>query len=170
MILRGSMLKKFWLCSLIVSFGALGSNVHVVMDTGATIDIRHYMSSEQRSEPIKPVSQVDIKQLVSKQYPLVSEIPQAVFEPYQLKQRMPTNFALVGTDDVSQAWLKANYQRVREASALVVVIDAPDLAAFNHFQSVLTRAGLKVVQSQSVPFKGLIKAYPALVANGVVYP
>jgi len=166
------MRKKFWLCSVLLSATSHASNVHVVMDTGATIDIRNYMSAEQRSQSTnnKQFTESDLQDLVAQQYPLVSEIPRISFEPYQINKQMPTNFALVGTDDVSQNWLKANYKRLRDFSVLVIVIDAPDLPTFNHFQSVLTRAGLKVVQSQSTPFQGLVKGYPALVANGVVYP
>lgn len=165
------MQKKLWLCSLLLAGSVNASNVYVVGDSGATIDIRNYMSADKRSDMAKKsFKQADVHELVAQQYPLVSQIPLASFDSYAVSQRLPTNFALVGTGEESKTWLKANYQRVRDSGALVVVIDAPDLATFNQFQSVLTRAGLKVVQSQSTPFHGLVKGYPALVANGVVYP
>ena len=101
---------------------------------------------------------------------MVSKIPRVTFESYGIDIRLPANFALVGTDFDSQEWLKTMFPKIVDSSAVVIVIDAPTIDAYNHVENVLRRAGVRVVHSSSDPFIDVVKGYPALVANGRVYP
>lgn len=172
------MLKRFWLfrfsafllCILCVHAKA-SDNVFVVYDNGKTIDLANYTSADKREgiSSNKHFDQDQAADLVVNTFPLVSKIPQIQFDKYEIDQSLPTNFALVGVDLISQEWLKRNFEKIVNSGALVIVISAPDIDSYNHFYNVLRSAGLHVTKSESDPFIGLVKGYPALVVSGVVY-
>lgn len=166
------MLKKFCLLSVIAFFLSCyaEAETYVVADTGKTIDLKSYMNrTEYEREVKRPAFTVDdAKIAIGGSFPLISSIPLGGGDAYEIDITLPANFALVGVGVESQRWLEARFADIQAASAIVIVIDAPDMAAYTKFENVLRRAGLTVTRSSSEPFEGVVKSYPALVANGRV--
>jgi hypothetical protein len=163
------MLKKYCLFSLLFAF-SVDSATYIVADTGRTIDIKAYLhrteSAETSQRPAFTAN--DAKVAVNASFPLVSTIPLGQLSNYKIHESLPANFALVGTGSESQSWLKKRYQDIKNTSAMVIVIDAPSIESYLAFEGVLKRAGLTVTKSSSKPFESIVKAYPALIANGMV--
>lgn len=163
------MLKKYCLFSLAFAF-SVNSATYIVADTGRTIDIKAYLHRTEAvdTSPKPAFTANDAKVAISASFPLVSTIPLGRINNYSINESLPANFALVGTGSESQTWLKKRYQDIKNASAMVIVIDAPDIESYLAFEAVLKRAGLTVTKSSSTPFESVVKAYPALIANGMV--
>ena len=151
---------------LVSSF--VSAETFVVFDSGKARDIEVYYGKGEQYVPRKPFSDVDVKKALDAQFPLVSHLPVEAFSTYKIETKLPYNIAVVGTDETSQNWLKRHFKKIKESRAVVLVIDAKSLSEFTAFENVLRRAGLSVGKVESKMFDSVLKAYPALIVNGVV--
>lgn len=140
----------------------------VVFDSGKARDIEVYYGKGEQYVPRKPFSDDDVKKALDAQFPLVSHLPMESFSTYKIETKLPYNIAVVGTDETSQKWLQSHFKKIKESSAVVLVIDAKTLSEFTAFENVLRRAGLSVGKVESKMFDSVLNAYPALIINGVV--
>ena len=160
---------KFWLCSFAMFFALdVNATAVVVKDYGNTVDLGEYVNRTEPKESA-PYTQGDVIKDIKAMFPLHSTIPVAKVSRYSIKQELPQAIALVGTGELSQAWLNERFVDIQRTGAAVIVIDAPTNEAYRQFSNVLREVGITVTHGDSRAFEGLVKGYPVLVANGEVY-
>ena len=77
---------------------------------------------------------------------------------------------LLGTDRTSIAWLTANHDRVRQLNAVGLVIEAPNAAAVEALQAIVTDVPLHAVPGNALAAHFGLRHYPVLItANGLSY-
>lgn len=165
------MRKLFFLFNcffLTILSGFSTAETFVVFDSGKTRDIEVYYGKGDQYVPRKPFSDDDVKKALDAQFPLVSHLPMKSFSTYKIETKLPFNIAVVGTDETSQNWLQSHFKKIKDSRSVVLVIDAKTLSEFTAFENVLRRAGLSVGKVESKMFDSVLKAYPALIINGVV--
>ena len=89
-------------------------------------------------------------------------------------QRRPTGvsqpFFLIGTDDVSLAWLIAHHAQLRALHAFGLVVEAPDASAYRRIAAVAEGLVIRPVNADLLAEHLALAHYPALVTADGIFP
>lgn len=79
-------------------------------------------------------------------------------------------FFLIGTDDTSLRWLKANRERLLALQALGLIVEAPNATAYRRVAAAAEGLLVRPVNADSIAEALRIEHYPVLVTAEGIFP
>lgn len=92
------------------------------------------------------------------------------FEAQRRSTGVSRPFFLVGTDDTSLMWLKANRERLLALQALGLIVEAPNAAAYRRVAAAADGLLVRPVNADSIAEALRIEHYPVLVTADGFFP